>query len=790
MNKGKGFPAATRDRLRDLSLKRKLILIYIISTVAILSLVSAIITVNEIFSARKVFISDSEGIMRTMGKNSTAALLFHDRTDAEQTLGVLEAFPDVRYAAIMDPSGRVYAEYRREAQSRVPPEDSRPRSGHRFSATEAQFFQEITLYNEHVGSVYLVRDLKRFYVSLYQNVGILLLAVFASLFIGYFLSFHLQKIITHPINELLAMMKTVTEKKQYRVRADVSRKDEIGYLAQGFNEMLLKIEERDAELNAHRQHLEELVRKRTEELVRVNSDLKHQLKERERFEQALRESENRYRVIFENTGNASIIVDEDLTISLANTEFAKLSGYDLDEVIGRMSWTKFVHPDYVGQVTEYHALRMMGRADLPNDYDIKVIDRSGRTREVHLTVGLLPDSQKSIASILDITEWKALEEQLLQSQKMEAVGQLAAGVAHDFNNILTGIIGYGSLLQMTLTDDSAEKTYVDSILQAGHRAAALTQGLLTFGRKQVIAPREIDLNDAIKSTERLLRRMIGEDIELRCMYQAKAINVLADSGQMGQVLMNLAANARDAMPGGGILTIETSIASISKDSAVDTGMKPGSYALFKVTDVGQGMTREIIERIFEPFFTTKGVGQGTGLGLSIVYGIVTQHAGHIHVKSEPGKGTVFSVYLPLIEGAAAEVIEKQATGSTGVTLGTETILLAEDDKTVRGFMSTALKEHGYSVIEASDGQEALKAFEAHKDRIDLLLLDVVMPGMNGKLVYEGAQKLTPGVKAIFMSGYTADILHKKGLREEGVNFISKPVVQHELMKKVRQLLDV
>lgn len=788
MSKGRGFPSLM-ELFRDLSLKRKLILIYIISTIAILGLVGTVITVNEILSERKTFISDSEGIMRGVGKSSAAALLFQDTKDAEETLKVLKAFPDVRYAAVMNSVGTVYAKYRRDAGYSAPPQEERPRSGHRFSLGEAQFVQAITLHNEQIGAIYLVRDLKRFYMSLYQCVGTLLLAVIASLVMGYHLSVHLQRIVTHPMNELLNVMKTVTEKKQYHLRADVVSKDEIGDLARGFNDMLLKIEERDTELTVHRQHLEELVHKRTEELVKVNGDLTYELEQRRRFEHALSESEKRYRVIFENTGNASIIIEPDSTISLANTEFARLLGYDLSEVIGKMSWTEFVHPDFVERMMEHHALRRMMGNDIPGNYDAKVIDRSGRTRDVHLTVGLLPDSQKTIVSILDITEWKAMEVQLLQSRKMEAVGQLAAGVAHDFNNILTAIIGYGSLLQTSLGDDSPDRTYVDSILHAGQRAAALTQGLLAFGRKQVIAPKEIDLNDAIRSMEGLLHRMIGEDIDLRCRYMAKEITVLADAGQIGQVLMNLAMNARDAMPGGGVLSMETSTVTLGRDfGATDTGMEPGSYALLRVGDVGTGIANEIIERVFEPFFTTKEVGQGTGLGLSIVYGIVTQHSGNVHVQSEPGKGTVFSIYLPLVEPTGLGSIE-DAAASAGITTGTETILVAEDDHMVRRFMTRILAEHGYSVIEASDGEEALRTFGLHKDNIDLLLLDVVMPKMNGKVVHDNAEELKPGIKTVFMSGYTADIIHRKGLREEGVHFISKPIIQQELMKTIRELLD-
>ncbi|MHB8110445.1 MAG: PAS domain S-box protein [Syntrophorhabdaceae bacterium] len=774
---------------RTQPLRRKIISVFIVSSVCILGLTGTIIAINEIYSAREIFISDSEGLVRTIGKNSAAALLFHDRTDALETIRVLRVFPDVRYASIMDKGGVIFAEYQRDDTHEPPDLKNLPQNGSIFSASNAQFSQDVTIQKEIVGKVYMVRDLTRFYSSLCKNIGIMMLAIAASLMIGYFLSLFLQKIVTDPIHDLVQVMKTVTVNKQYSLRADIPSKDEIGDLARGFNEMLEKIEKRDAELTDHRQHLEQLVRRRTEELIRLNEDLVHELEERKKFESALQESERWYRAIFENTGNASIIVQEDMIISHANAEFIRMLGYQPEEIIGKMPWTNMVHPDYVQGMVEYHTLRRLGRR-APSDYDVKVVDKSGKPRDVHITVGLLPDRRTSIASVIDLTESKALEEQLSQSQKMEAVGQLAAGVAHDFNNILTAIIGYGSLLQMRFGADDPERSYADSILNAAHRAASLTQSLLAFGRKQVISPKKINFNDAIKNMEGLLRRMIGEDIELRCVYSGLPITILADAGQIGQVIMNLGANARDAMPGGGILTVETSVIDLNNDhSMIEKHLAPGSYALLKVTDVGQGMSREITERIFEPFFTMKGMGKGTGLGLSIVYGIVTQHSGHINVHSEPGKGTVFSIYFPALPIGQPEQADIIPENHSLEIHGKETILLAEDDDDVREYILTILKQHGYSIIDVSDGEEALKKFEGHQDNIDLLLLDVVMPKVNGKMVFDRVQRIKPGAKAIFMSGYTADIIHKKGLREEGINFIAKPVDLKELTVKIREVLD-
>lgn len=776
--------------LKDLSLKRKLILVYVISTVTILLLVGGVIIVNEVFSARKAIVSESRGLMSAIGKNSVAALLFNDRNDAKDTLKVLNVFPDVLYAATMDADGSVYAEYRRDGNYRVRQQAFRQSDGYRFSLREAEFFQDIVLRNEKVGAIYLVQDLKRSYVKLYQSVVVLLLAIAASLFIGYLFSIYLQKIVTEPIDRLLDTMKVISEKKQYSLRADVAAGDEIGYLAKGFNEMLLKIEKRDAELGAHRQRLEDLVRERTEQLTGANLNLTRELKERRKFERALRESEDRYRTIFENTGTANIIIENDTTISLANAEFAKLSGYSLEEVAGEMRWTEFVHPEFLEKMKEYHVLRRIDKRGGPRSYETKFIDRSGAIKDIHLTVEIIPGTLSSIASILDITERKELEQQLFQSQKMEAVGQLAGGVAHDFNNILTTIIGFGGILQMELDEDSPMRTYVESILHAGERAAALTQGLLAFSRKQIIAPRNINLNDAIKNMEKLLRRVMGEDIELRTRFCEPEIFVLADSGQIGQVLMNLATNARDAMPGGGTMEIETSVVVIDKDfKEVHKHQKHGHYALLKVSDAGQGMNRELVERVFEPFFTTKEVGKGTGLGLSIVYGIIRQHSGYIHVASEPGLGTVFEIYLPLSKPVIEEAWAVSPARAVDIKPGEGTILVVEDDGSVRKLIAMILGNHGYHVIEAANGEEAVELFRQHSDDIDLLLLDVVLPKMNGKAVFDSAVAIKPGIHTVFMSGYTADIIHKKGLFEEGTNFVQKPIVQDDLIKMIHGLLN-
>ena len=386
----------------------------------------------------------------------------------------------------------------------------------------------------------------------------------------------------------------------------------------------------------------------------------------------------------------------------------------------------------------------------------------------------------------DLTEQKNLEHQLRHAQKMEALGTLAGGVAHDFNNILTVIMGFCNLTCMRLEQDSPLRPNLDQIMTASERALTLTNSLLAYSRKQTMNPKPMDLNATVLNTEKFLARLIGEGIELVTKPSGEKVTVLGDSGQIEQVLTNLAANARDAMNGRGCLIIGTRKINIDQDFIRLHGYgKAGSFALISVSDTGSGMDEKIRGKIFEPFFTTKEVGYGTGLGLSIVYGIVKQHDGYINVYSEPGKGTTFNIYLPLVDGTqqAASVEQQQIPG------GTETILLAEDDAGVRALVNSVLSGSGYRVIEAGDGEEAVRKFRENREEIDLLVMDVVMPKKNGKEAFLEISALKPGTKAIFISGYTADIIDKNGLIDAGLHLINKPLLPNQLLAKVRELLD-
>jgi CheY-like chemotaxis protein len=369
---------------------------------------------------------------------------------------------------------------------------------------------------------------------------------------------------------------------------------------------------------------------------------------------------------------------------------------------------------------------------------------------------------------------------------MEAVGQLAGGIAHDFNNILTAIIGYTHLILMKLPGDNQPRHYVERILAAAERAAGLTQGLLAFSRKQVVNTQPVELNGIVRNVRKFLERIVGEDIEQQIFLDDRELVVMADTGQLEQVLMNLATNARDAMPDGGVLQVRTGLLEIERTVRDTQGAEPVLYACLSVTDTGPGIDEKDRDRLFEPFFTTKEVGKGTGLGLSIVYGIVKEHNGYIAVESEEGAGTTFRVYLPLVSSHTPNVCSHEPFLPP---LGVETILVAEDDDEVRNLDRSLLEECGYTVIEAVNGEDAVEKFSANADRIHLVILDVVMPKKNGKEAFDEIRRLRSGARAIFMSGYTSDILGKKGFIDQRNDFVEKPIIPLSFLKKVREVLD-
>ena len=425
------------------------------------------------------------------------------------------------------------------------------------------------------------------------------------------------------------------------------------------------------------------------------------------------------------------------------------------------------------------------------DVEMMIVPKQGEARTVLASGRPIVDSEGhklgAVAAMIDITERKGLEQQFRHSQKMEAVGRLAGGVAHDFNNLLTIITGYGQMIQRNLEPGSPMRPHVEAVLKSGERAAALTRQLLAFSRRQDFSSRILDLNTVVGNTEKMLHRLIGEDIELLTVLPSGLGLVKGDPGQIEQVIMNLAVNARDAMPNGGNLTLET--ANVELDEAYARGhmpVEPGSYVMLAVTDTGCGMDASTQAHVFEPFFTTKEPGKGTGLGLATVYGIVKQHGGNIWIYSEPAQGTAVKIYLPRVEMGAAKVESHRAAGRE--LRGSETILVVEDEPDVRSLVVRLLRSMGYWVLEASRPDEALMVCLRHKGPVHLLLTDVVMPQMSGRDLLDRLRPLRPDIRVLFTSGYTEEALHRKVLKPDTA-FLQKPFTEEALARKVRDVLD-
>ena len=499
-------------------------------------------------------------------------------------------------------------------------------------------------------------------------------------------------------------------------------------------------------------------------------------------EEALRASERQYRQLVDNALVGVYKSSLEGRFLYVNEALAKiLECESAEEVLRLPVVTLYKKPE--DREAFLNVLKQLGKAPY---YELEVLAKTGKLKTIVISAAL--EDAKITGMITDITERKHLEAQLRHAQKMEAIGTLAGGIAHDFNNILNVIMGYGILVQDSLEAGSLSKERMNEVLTAADRAAALIRRLLAFSRKQLIDVKPFNINELILGLQKMLIRIIGEDIDLQVDLADRPLVVLADFGQIEQVLMNLATNARDAMPEGGRLTICTGLEEIDDEyvAAYEYGTL-GMYAIITVSDTGSGMDEETQKKMFEPFYTTKGVGEGTGLGLAISYGIIKQHGGYIKGYSEPGQGTVFKIYLPLI--AEAAFAEKKTEAPDTAKGGDETILMAEDDASVRNLTRIVLESSGYSVITAEDGEDAIIKYMENRDKIALVILDMIMPKKSGKEVSDVIREASPRIKILFLSGYAMDTIKTEELTESGFDFIHKPVRPQRLLRKVREVLD-
>jgi PAS domain S-box-containing protein len=512
--------------------------------------------------------------------------------------------------------------------------------------------------------------------------------------------------------------------------------------------------------------------------------------ERKRAEHTLRESEARYRDLFDNASDLICVTDLEGSFVYVNRAWHEATGYS-DEELRRMRLADLVPPDQCAALADAYARVLAGE---PVEHlDLTFLTRDGSAVAVEGSAGsvLKDDVPVMVRGIWrDVTERKRVEEQLRRAERMQAAGQLAGGVAHEVNNMMTGVIGFGSFLLRSLPPDDPRRSDVEEIMKAGNRAADVTRQLLAFTRQQFRRPEVLDLNPVIAGLERMLRRSLEDDHDLVLRLGADVGRVRMDRGQLEQVLVNLVLNARDAITGAGRITIETSRTLVDGDAARRhelVRIPSGSYVMLVVSDTGSGMTPEVQARIFEPFFTTKPVGQGTGLGLSTVYGIVKQSDGFIWAYSEPGLGTAFKIYLP--EATRLVPSPPIAAADGDLRGGAETILIVEDEAMVRALAARSLREHGYRVVEARTSGEALAYVQENPGGVDLVLSDVVMPAMGGRELSQRLGRVAPAVPVLFMSGYTGEDVVQRGLLDAGAPFEQKPFSPEGLARKIRQLLD-
>jgi PAS domain S-box-containing protein len=768
------------------SIKKRLMKISLLTTIIALILTGLALTVREVYSYHAHLAEKLRIQAEIIGNNVKAALTFNDPKSANETLSSLAADRHVSYALLYNQKNKLVALYVKDlSKIKTGMLPTKMEDDYYYDSSRALIIRPIHLDDEKIGEIYIESDLEELYDRIYMYGAIVFVLIIISSVIAFLLLLKLQQVITKPVTDIAQLMHDISIEKDYAVRAKAVGDQELDLVVDSFNDMLSQIQKRDEELEEHHVHLQDMVAKRTSELAETNESLRYELVERKKVEEELSSHKNHLDALINSSTDLVYLKDQQFRYLLVNRAMQTFLGVEMDRILGRTDF-EILPNDTAQHIRTVDIEAVRSEKPVEKEQHLAKMDFSIVAQKV-------VDDKDQIIGIAavyrNITDYKRLQDQLRQSQKMEAIGQLAGGVAHDFNNILTAIIGYATLLQMRMQEERQPLLEVDQILTSAERAASLTQGLLAFSRKQVIKKAPASINNIVNNIEKLLRRLIGEDIEFKTILSDDDLVCMVDTTQIEQVLLNLSANARDAMHDTGMLTIKTERVLLDDNYVKFHGLKKGGqYALISVSDTGEGMDETTIERIFEPFFTTKEMGRGTGLGLSIVYGVVNQHDGFIHVYSEPGSGTNFKIYLPLrLTGEEFEEIKvKPVQYSEGKN---ETLLVAEDQFHVREMMKKLLVKFGYNVILAEDGEDAVERFKANANTVDMVILDVIMPKKNGKEACDEIKKLRPDMKVLFASGYTADILQKRGIAEGDINFITKPVMPQDLLKKIREVLE-
>jgi len=743
---------------RNLSIKYKIILIILFVTVLTLVMGFSLVVLRDIKTFRQNLLDSTLLNAKLTGANCIPPLVFQDQSGAEEVLSTLQSLDNLLYAGVWDATGKQFASFSRFTPDAIPPvPENLPYF--EFTGNRLHLFQSLLYRDQYYGIIYFQLSTEELNAKIRIYLLQMTLFAVALLLIAYLITLKLQRFITKPILDLAEITGKISSEKNYSIRVQKPGSDEIGFLYDKFNDLLEQINAQNIK--------------------------------RDEAEKALRESEYKYRQLIEGSNDAIYLL-YDNKFEIVNRKFCNMFGVTLEEV----NRPGFNFMDMVAPksrpLIEERERRLANGENIDPKYEFTAITRDGKEVVVEVSVSYIiyKDGVATQGILRDLTERKKLEQQLVQSQKMEAIGKLAGGVAHDFNNILTVILGYCELANMAISKDNPVYEYFHQIEISGKKAASLTNQLLAFSRRQFIKLSIVNVNSVIADMQKMLHRVIGEDIEIRTKLEQDIKLIKADPAQIEQIIMNLSVNARDAMPNGGRLTVETKNVALDSEYAKEhSGVKPGSYILISVSDTGIGMGKEIKDQIFEPFFTTKEKGKGTGLGLSTVYGIVKQNDGFIYVYSEPNVGTTFKIYFPCTN---EEISEPESNPDDVISdfSGNETILVVEDEESVRKFTVSSLKKYGYNVLEASNGHKALKYFpKNHSSNIHLLITDVIMPNMNGRELANKIFSIDPKIKVLFMSGYTDDMILRHGISSTELAFIQKPFSTTELLQKVREVLD-
>ncbi len=738
------------------------IIVGIVFTVLTLGFILVLLSDYQLY--RREFYQATETITDILTLNISSAVVFEDKKQTELILNNFTRIQSIDRIVIRKPDGTLFYQYTRtdEAQP-LPPLYTRATQF--FSGNRLISNRPIVLDGQVYGYLYIETNATFLKQIIYERLRYFFGLIILLLIIALILAQIMQKSITQPIFDLIKRLRHISANRDFSQRLPENRQDEFGQLYRGINSLL----------NTIQAHAEEL-----------NFTLNE-----------LRRSEKRFRYIFEKSNDAMYIWQDNRFV-LINPRFEEIFGYSQEETSADdFNFMTLVAPESRDLILERQRKRERGEI-VSNQITFKAITRDGKILTIASSLSEIQWNEKpAVLGILrDITHQVNLEEQLRQAQKMEAIGKLAGGIAHDFNNILTAIMGHAQLGLMCTDDPQMVSKELNEILKGADRAANLTRQLLGFSRKQIVQLENLDLNQVIHNMQKMLKRLIREEITLDFQLTPEKLMVRADATQIEQIVINLVVNAQDAIleknaPSfNGKIVVRTERILLSEIPFYDqsSDVQPGWFACLCVQDNGIGIPPEIKDRIFEPFFTTKPKDKGTGLGLAQVYGIVRQNNGHIHVYSEPQQGTIFKIYWPILENGELDALKQQKAHQVQLN-GNETILFIEDDVGIRNFAARILKEYGYTVLEANDGEHGLTLFNENKDNIHIIVTDTVMPRMSGRKLAEAVWQICPELPILFTSGYTEEEIVTDSVLNEGIDFLSKPYHVEELVRRIRMLLD-